>query len=192
MTEELQNPKFRKTGYIQIYTSEGKGKTTASMGLALRALGSGWKVLIMQFCKGGDRCKYGEYNALNSLKDNIRKNLKYKNCGFDKVVYKANLTDEDKLEAQKGWFYIIHNAKEYDMIVLDEINIALDLDTIHIDQVLDFLKNKPKRLEVVMTGRIGRPEIREKLFEVAHLITGMNPIKHYIDIGVKSRRGVEY
>ena len=190
--EDLYNPLFRKNGYIQIYTSTGKGKTTASMGLALRALGSGWRVLIMQFVKGGAREKYGEFNALNSLKDEYKKNLKYKNCGLDKVIYSGNLTDEDKLEAQKGFFYVLHNYKEYDMIILDEVNIALELGLIHLDQFLEFLNNKPKRLEVVLTGRLTKPEIKDKLYEMAHLISEINPVKHYWEVGVQARKGIEF
>lgn len=188
----LYNPKFLKTGYIQLFIGSGKGKTTACMGTALRALGSGWRVLIMQFCKGGERERYGEYNALKLLKPEILKNLKYKNCGLDKVIYKSNLTDEDKLEAQKGLWYVIHNAKQYDLLILDELNIALDLDIIHLDQVINFLNNKPKRTEIIMSGRITNLELRNKLFSMAHLISEIEPIKHYWQIGVHARKGIEY
>lgn len=193
--DDLYNPKFLKKGYIQIYTGSGKGKSTASMGLALRALGSGWKVLIMQFVKGGPREKYGEFQPLMQLRKYVpeyKERLKYKNCGLDKVIFKNNVTDEDKYLAQQGFWYIIHNHKEYDMIILDEINIALDLDLIHLEQMLDFLDKKPKRLEVVMTGRLVTPEIREKIFERAQLISDITPIKHYYDIGVGFRKGIEY
>lgn len=184
---ELINPDFGKLGYIQVYTGDGKGKTTASLGLAVRALGQNWKVLIMQFCKGGERDKYGEYNALMSLKDSVRRRLKYKNCGLDKVVYKANLTDEDRLEAQMGWNYILHNHKEYDLVILDELNIALDLDIIHLEQVKEFLLNKPKYLEVVITGR----NVKQELVNIVHLVSKIEPVKHYWDIGVASRKGIE-
>lgn len=187
MNNDLTNPNFKRHGYIQVYYGEGKSKTTASMGLALRALGKKWKVLIIQFVKGGEREQYGEYLAFNSLKPELRANLKYKNCGLDKVIFKANLTDEDRLEAQKGWWYLLHNYKEYDLIILDEINIAIDLDIVHLEQVMDFLKNKPKRLEIVMTGRNARQEIRD----IAHLVTEMKPEKHYWNIGVPAREGIE-
>lgn len=186
--EELHNPSFKRRGYIQVYYGDGKSKTSACMGQTLRALGRGWDVLIMQFVKGGDRENYGEYLGLNALKPEVRKHLKYKNCGLDKVIYKSNLTDEDRLEAQKGWWYVLHNYKKYDMVVLDEINIAIDLDLIHLEQVCEFLKNKPKRLEVVLTGRNAHPNI----IDMAHLVTEMRPEKHYWNIGVNAREGIEY
>lgn len=185
--EDLKNPRFSKRGYIQIYHGLGKGKTTCSMGLAVRALGHGWRVLVMQFVKGGDRLKYGEYRSLTALKPELVKNLKYKNCGLDKVIYKANVTDEDRYEAQKGFFYIIHNYEQYDLIVLDEINIAVSLDLIHLDQLKDLLRNKPKHLEIVLTGREAHPDI----LEMAHLVTEMQPEKHYYKIGVGFRKGIE-
>ena len=188
MANLLHNPKFNRYGYIQIYYGDGKCKTTASMGLALRALGKGWKVLVMQFVKGGDKRKYGEYNGFMALNDEVRKRIKYVNCGLDKVVYKANLTDEDRYEAQQGFWYVLHNAKEYDLIILDELNIALDLDIVHLDQVKEFLETKPKYLEVVITGRNAKPEIRE----LAHLVTEMKPEKHYYTLGVQSREGIEW
>ena len=187
MTEDLKNPNFKRHGYIQVYYGNGKSKTTASMGLALRALGKGWKVLIMQFVKGGPREQYGEYLGFKALKPELRANLTYKNCGLDKVTYKANLTDEDRLEAQKGWWYVVGNYKKYDLIILDEINIAIDMDIVHLEQVTTFLQSKPKRLEVVLTGRNARPEIRE----LAHLVTEMKAEKHYWDIGVGARDGIE-
>ena len=188
MDTELHNPTFKRRGYIQVYYGDGKSKTCASMGQALRALGKNWKVLVMQFVKGGEREKYGEYLGFNALKPELRKNLKYKNCGLDKVVYRANLTDEDRLEAAKGWWYVLHNYKEYDMLILDEINIAIDLGIVELEKVIEFLNNKPKRLEVILTGRNARPEI----LELAHLVTEMKPEKHYWNIGVSSREGIEW
>lgn len=185
--KELINPNFDKRGYLQVFYGDGKGKTTASMGLALRALGQGWKVLIMQFVKGGNREQYGEYNSFMSLKDDVRKRLKYKNCGLDKVIFKENITDEDRLEGQLGWNYVLHNHKEYDLIILDELNIAIDLDIIHLAQVKEFVLNKPDYLEVVITGRNAKPTIRK----MAHLVSKVEAEKHYWDLGVAFRKGIE-
>jgi cob(I)alamin adenosyltransferase len=188
----LTNPSFTKRGYVQIYTGDGKGKTTACMGLALRALGQGWKVMIMQFTKGGSREKYGEFNALNSIETKFRKNLKYKNCGFDKVLFKSNMTDDDKLEILKGWWYILHNHDQYDLIIMDEINIVIDLDIIKMEDVQKLIVEKPNNLELVFSGRIANPDKEKKLFDSAHLVSKINPVKHYYEIGVNSREGIEY
>lgn len=180
--KNLINPKWSKAGYIQIYTGEGKGKTTAAIGLACRALGQNMKVLIMQFCKNNNDS--GEYKCLTRN----NKNLTYKCCGIDKFPLVSNIATEDKDKAALGWEYVVWNEKQYNLIILDELNIAIDLKIINIKNILYFLENKPKDLEVVITGRNAHPDI----IKMAHLVTEMKPIKHYWDIGVKGRCGIEY
>jgi cob(I)alamin adenosyltransferase len=176
------NPRFLKHGYIQVYTGDGKGKTTASIGLATRALGRGWSVLIMHFCKNKNT---GEYECLKNVNTG---NLVHMSADNPNIPYKEYMSDEMKLDNLKAWWYVIHNYKKFDLIILDELNIAIELDMIHIDDVIKFLHNKPKNLEVVITGR----HVNDKISEVAHLVTEMRPVKHYWDIGVKARKGIEF
>lgn len=184
----LHNPCFNKIGYIQVYTGDGKGKTTASLGLALRALGRGWKVLIVMFTKGGS--DYGEIHSFTNLSDDIKSRFKVINSGLTRIVYKNNVNDEDKAEIRKGWEFAKNAIKncEYELVILDEANIALDLGLIELDDMLNTLKNKPKGVEIVLTGRNAHPDV----VELAHLVSEIKPVKHYWDIGVEAREGMEY
>ena len=173
-------------GYIQIYTGDGKGKTTASLGLALRALGHGWKVLVIQFTKGDQGTTYGEIASAGQFLPN----LKVHQFGMDRVVYKHNICIEDYKEARKGW-ELAKNAiesGEYQLVILDELNICIAMNMIKISEVKDVLLSKPENLEIVLTGRYAHPE----LVAMAHLVTEMQPIKHYFDMGVMARQGIEY
>lgn len=186
--QELINPQFDERGYIQVYTGDGKGKTTASLGLTMRALGRGWNVLIVMFTKGGTN--YGELYSFKELMQNLSNKLKIVQAGVDRIVYSSNINDEDQVAIAKGWDIAKDAAKsnEYKLIVLDEINIAIDLGLIEINDVKDFLQNKPLDLEIVMTGRRAHPEI----VEIAHLVSEIKPIKHYWDIGIPAREGIEF
>lgn len=187
-TNKLYNPDFDNHGYIQVYTGNGKGKTTASLGLAMRALGRGWKVLIVMFTKGGN--DYGELISFSQLCPGLKDSVKIVQAGLDRIVYTNNIAEEDKKQIQKGW----HTAKkaiknnEYQLIVLDEANIALDLNLIDLNDMVETLKNKPDNLEIVLTGRNAKQEI----IEIAHLVSEIQPIKHYWDKGIKARKGIEY
>lgn len=184
----LINPNWAKHGYIQVYTGNGKGKTTASLGLAMRALGRCWKVLIVMFTKGGD--DYGELKSFRNLSDEINNNLTIVQAGLDRIVYTDNKNDLDKEEVQKGW-QLAKKAilnDEYNLIILDEANIAIDLGLIELEEVLDILKHKPEDMEIVLTGRNARPEI----IEIAHLVSEITPVKHYWDTGIAAREGIEY
>lgn len=184
----LINPDWAKHGYIQVYTGDGKGKTTASLGLAMRALGRCWKVLIIMFTKGGN--DYGELNSFRNLSPEISKNLTIVQAGLDRIVYSDNKTQNDKEEIQKGWQLAkkaIEND-EYNLIILDEANIAIDLGFIDVNEVVDVLKNKPEEMEIVLTGRNANP----KIIEIAHLVSEIKPIKHYWDTGIVARKGIEY
>lgn len=184
----LVNPQFEEHGYIQVYTGNGKGKTTASLGLTMRALGRGWNVLIVMFTKGGDN--YGELYSFTDLSSVLTNKLKIVQAGVDRIVYAKNINEEDIKTVKKGW----ETAKEaiqsqqYKLIILDEANIAIDLGLIDLDEMLEALKNKPDNVEIVLTGRNARPEI----IEIAHLVSEIKPIKHYWDKGIKARRGIEF
>lgn len=173
-------------GYIQIYTGDGKGKTTASLGLALRALGHGWKVLIIQFTKGDQGWSYGEIASSTKFHEN----LDVYQFGMDRVVYSQNINIEDFKEAKKGWELAKEAIKsnKYQLIILDELNICTDMGMIKVSDVKETLLNKPDGLEIVLTGRRAHPE----LIAMAHLVTEMKPIKHYFDMGVMARQGIEY
>lgn len=182
------NADKKDQGYIQVYTGNGKGKTTAAMGLSLRALGQGKKVNITMFTKGGNN--YGEIKAFNKLQPDVRKNLTINQAGLDRIVYTSNETEEDKKIMQKGW----ENAKkvikngEADVVVLDEINIALDLNMIDEKDVIETIKNKPKNVEIVMTGR----NAHQSIIDVADLVSNIQEVKHYYNKGVMARQGIEY
>lgn len=187
-SNNLINPNWAKHGYIQVYTGNGKGKTTASLGLAMRALGRCWKVLIVMFLKGGD--DYGELNSFRNLSPEISKNLNIVQAGLDRIVYSDNKTPEDEKEIKKGWELAkkaIQND-EYNLIILDEANVALDLGFIDVDEVAQVLKNKPEEMEIVLTGRNANP----KIIELAHLVSEIKPVKHYWDTGIVARKGIEY
>lgn len=185
---ELINPSWEQHGYIQIYTGNGKGKTTASLGLAMRALGRDWKVLIIMFTKGGSN--YGELTSFKNLSPNINKNLTIEQAGLDRIIYAANKNGDDEKEIKRGWEIAkkaIQND-EYQLIILDEINIAIDLKILDIDDVIEVLKNKPQNMEIVLTGR----NAHKKAIEIAHLVSEIKPIKHYWNLGIEARKGIEY
>lgn len=185
---KLINPNWAKHGYIQVYTGDGKGKTTASLGLAMRALGRCWKVLIIMFTKGGD--DYGELNSFRNLSPEISQNLTIVQAGLDRIVYQNNKTEADSAEIKKGWELAkkaIQND-EYNLIILDEANIAIDMGFIDLQEVIEILKNKPDEMEIVLTGRNAKQEI----IDIAHLVSEIKPIKHYWDTGIAARKGIEY
>jgi cob(I)alamin adenosyltransferase len=185
---DLINPNWEQRGYIQIYTGNGKGKTTASLGLAMRALGRNWKVLLIMFTKGGNN--YGELTSFRNLSSTIQENLTIEQAGLDRIIYADNMTNDDETVIKAGWEsakQAIKNNK-YQLIILDEINIVIDLKILDVDEVVDVLKNKPKNMEIVLTGRNAHP----KLIKIAHLVSEIEPVKHYWDMGINARQGIEF
>jgi len=170
-------------GLIQVYTGNGKGKTTASLGLALRAIGHGHKVLIIQFMKGN--INYGELEASKRLSPY----LTIKQMGRETFVSKSNPDPIDIRLAQDG-FALAKKAiagKEYDIVILDEINVAVDYGLIPLSELLQLIDSKPATVELILTGRNAKPEILEK----ADLATEMVELKHYYQNGVQAREGIE-
>ena len=170
-------------GLVQVYTGNGKGKTTAAFGLALRAIGRGLKVYIIQFIKGG--FDYGELYIVDKLP-----NLTLKAFGTGKFVTEKPPGKADVELAEEAFALAEEVVKsgEYDIVILDEINVALNLKLIQIEKVLELIKNKPKHVELVLTGRYAPNEI----IEAADLVTEMKEVKHPFNKGFQARKGIEY
>jgi cob(I)alamin adenosyltransferase len=170
-------------GYIQVYTGSGKGKTTAALGLALRAAGHGLKVRIIQFMKGW--IDYGELNGVRMLGANVQ----IHQAGRDTFVNRNSPDAEDVRMARQGWELAreIVLGGQADIVVLDEINCAVDFGLIPEAEVLDVIRRKPDGMELVLTGR-GAPD---SFVEIADLVTEMREIKHYYAKGVDARVGIE-
>ena len=168
-------------GYIQIYTGEGKGKTTAALGLTLRAVGAGKKVLFAQFVKGQ---KYSEIKAIEQFLPNVV----LKQYGLKFFIDKLP-SEEDIKSAKAGLTELaeIIKSSDYDIIVLDEVNIALYYDLFSVEELIEILMNKKEETELILTGRYAPQE----LIEIADLVTEMKEIKHYYQQGVIARKGIE-
>jgi cob(I)alamin adenosyltransferase len=173
--------KDEKRGYIQVYTGNGKGKTTAAIGLAIRAAGAGLKVYIAQFMKLGD---FSEIKALERFSDLIT----VEQFGLDHFVG-GKPSPEDVAAAQKGLERVeaIMATDEYKVVILDEINMATQLGLIDTQALLTLIVNKPYDLELVITGRYASPLI----IDAADLVTEMKLVKHYFKKGVMARVGIE-
>jgi cob(I)alamin adenosyltransferase len=170
-------------GLTQVYTGEGKGKTSAAFGLGLRAIGRGLKVYVVQFIKGG--FDYGELHIVDDLP-----NLKLKAFGRGKFVTEMPPKDEDVKLAKEAFKLAkkVVNSDEYDLVILDEINVALNLKLVDVKEVIDLIKNKPKHVELILTGRYAPSEV----IELADLVTEMKEIKHPYTQGIPPRKGIEY
>lgn len=166
---------------IQVYTGNGKGKTTAAMGLALRASGAGLKVYIGQFVKG--RC-YSEIKALKKIA-----NIKVEQFGR-RCFIKKEPEPIDAEMARRGLEKIkqVIAQKRYQLIILDEINIALRFKLINLDDLVRLIKSVPRKIELVLTGRYAHPEI----IKLADLVSEIKEKKHYYTKGIKARRGIEF
>ncbi len=207
-----------KKGLIHVYTGDGKGKTTASLGLALRAVGQGFKVFMIQFMKGG--AYTGEYIAAKNYLPNIEiqqfgrpcikqlKQMKIKGysigktkpeemydviredieCGACRYCFLNDDVQRDYIE--EGFKKALEVVMEggHDLVILDEINVAMSLGFLNPELVMNMLANKPETVEIILTGRNAPDEI----IEMADLVTEMRLQKHYFDKGISARRGIEY
>jgi len=168
-------------GYVQVYTGDGKGKTTAALGLALRAAGHGLKSYIAQFMKGQ---RYGELDALAALPA-----IQLEQFGGPRCLRREELGAEDAARAQQG----LARAREqmlsgqYDLVILDEVNVALWFGLLQLDEVLDLLQVRPAGVELVLTGRRAPAELCAR----SDLVTEMREVKHYHALGVMARAGIE-
>lgn len=168
-------------GYVQVYTGNGKGKTTAALGLTLRAVGAGHKVFIGQFVKG---MTYAELDSLAMLSDQVT----VRQYGRD-VFIRNNPKPED-IEKAKAGFAEIREAVtsgDYQLVIMDEGNIATSLKLLSVEDIFDLIDHKHESTELVITGRNADPQLIER----ADLVTEMKEIKHYYKAGVKARVGIE-
>lgn len=167
-------------GLIHVYTGDGKGKTTAALGLAMRAVGQGMKVAFLQFLKGipcGEHLFAKQYNPFEIVQISV-------GDSFNKSK------EQSSQEAQETLVYAEQEilSGKYDLVILDEIFIAISQGLINVKQVLDLLDAKPSSVEIVLTGRKAPPEIVQR----ADLVTEMLMIKHPFTEGTSARRGIEY
>jgi len=170
-----------KKGYVQVYTGDGKGKTTAAMGLTLRAVGAGFHVYIAQFIKMG---RYSEIKALNRLSDQVT----VEQYGLGRFVNRTP-SKKDIQIAQKGLERVrnVMASKDFDVVILEEANIAAKYGIIRVQDLVKLIISKPKEIELIITGRYASPRV----IEIADLVTEMAVVKHYYKKGVKARVGIE-
>ncbi len=174
-----------RPGYVQVYTGDGKGKTTASLGLVLRAAGYGHKSCVISFMKGDPN--YGELRAFEQFMPDL---VDYHLAGRPNFVDPSNPDPEDIRVAQEGLDVARQSVMsgEYHVVVLDEINVAVTLGLIDAADVVDLLKSRPRHVEVVMTGR----DVPEELARHADLISEVKAQRHFYDAGIPARRGIEF
>ena len=172
-----------KKGYVQVYTGNGKGKTSAAIGVAVRAAGNGFKSLIVQFMK------VYPYSELESLKK-LSEWISVKQFGKDDFVYKQETPSPEDLKIAKSAIEFVKNQmvnKEYDIVILDEIIVSIYFGLLKINEVIELIKLKPEPIELILTGRYCPDEI----IDLADLVTEMKEVKHYYNSGVLSRKGID-
>jgi len=176
---------MRSGGLVQIYTGAGKGKTTAAIGAGIRAVGQGLSVHMIQFLKGGKNFPpYGEILAIRDIP-----HFTVEQFGPDHFIRANRISDEDRKIVRQG----LNRAREaltagYDIVILDEINVLVQLGLATVDEVLELLRKRPSGTEVIITGR-GAPE---ELISYADLVSRIDAVKHPYDRGIQARVGIEY
>jgi len=172
-----------KKGYVHIYTGTGKGKTTAALGQALRAAGSGLKTFFVMFMKD---FSYGEIQSIKHLSDWIR----LEQYGNDAFVFRKQQPDNNDIETALHALNQVREAMlstKYDMVIMDEVCVAIHFELLKTEDVLSLFDEKPEPVELILTGRYCSPELIEK----ADLVTEMQEVKHYYQKGVAARKGIE-
>jgi len=174
-------------GLVQVYTGDGKGKTTASIGLAIRAMGSGLRVLMVQFIKG--TWPTGEVRAASAFDPGFR--IVSAGRGFVELGQRSESDRVSSAEAASEallFAWDCMTSGKYDVLILDEINCAVSLGLVPVEDVLQMIREKPEGVELVLTGRGADPRI----LEIADLVTEMREIKHPFRMGIAARRGIEF
>lgn len=172
---------IKPSSQIHIYTGDGKGKTTAAFGLALRAAGAGFNVRIYQFIKGPKFCERAIFRGMT--------NVSVTHFGNDRFI-KGKPTSKDVARARGGICRVIKDIKAHkpDMVILDEVNVALDLGLLSVSDILSVMNYKSCSIDIVLTGR----SCPKALYKYADLVTEMRKIKHPFDSGEKARCGVDF
>jgi cob(I)alamin adenosyltransferase len=169
-------------GLIQVYYGTGKGKTTAALGLAFRATGHGFKVHMIQFMKG--EVKYGEIKAAKNWP-----NLTITQFGRPEIIAEPEKVDIEEAKKALALAKKTIEEGEYDILILDEVGVAIEMELINVKDVIEILKAKPPHQEVILTGRYMHP----KLLEMADLVTEMKMIKHpFVTQGLQARKGIDF
>ncbi|MDD5687603.1 MAG: cob(I)yrinic acid a,c-diamide adenosyltransferase [Elusimicrobia bacterium] len=169
---------------IQVYTGNGKGKTTAAIGLSIRTLGHGMKVCIIQFFK--DKNFYGEQNVLSKLKKINFYSFAQKHPCFYKNIKIKDIKNE--CSEITGLIEKIFKENKYDLLILDELNVVIHDGFVDVEKIVNLLKKRPKTMEIVITGR----SAHKKILKLADLVTDMRLVKHPYYKGIKSRKGIEF
>lgn len=177
-------------GLVQVFTGDGKGKTTAALGTAIRAIAKGWKVAFVYFDKGGSH--YSEREFLVSHFSYLASVFP---TGLDRIdaqtgKFRFGVTDEDRKEAERGLKIVedLFQKGEHRVIVLDELNSTVDLGMLDLERVISVLKTKPSNVELILTGRNCPDEIKE----LADLVSEVKMVKHYFYQGVQAREGLDF
>jgi len=184
---EKVRSKLIDRGILIVNTGDGKGKSTAAFGTAMRAVGHGYKVAVVQFIKGnwstGEQKIFETFDEITHI------------VSGDGFTWDTQDKSQDIASAEKGWEKVLelietarNNPKDLHLLVLDELNIALSLGYLNTEKIVATLKNKPEALNIVVTGR-GAPEA---LIEVADTVTEMKPVKHAFESGIQAQRGIEF
>lgn len=169
------------TGYVHVYTGNGKGKTTAALGLAMRAAGAGLRVFIAQFAKGSD---HSELHSFGKMRDQVT----LRQYGRESFIVGAAGGDDVRI-AHEGLEEIreVVASGDYDLVILDEANIATYFSLFSVDDLLDLIDSRPEHVELVLTGRYADPRVMSR----ADLVTEMREVKHYYQQGIAARAGIE-
>ena len=170
-------------GLVQVFTGNGKGKTTAALGTVLRAAGHGLRIFVVFFMKGD--YSYGEFSTLSCLP-----NVDVASFGLRRFMKPGEVNPEEAEQARLALAAAREAALggEYDLVVLDEVNVAVGFNLISVDDVIKLIQDRPPGVELILTGRYAD----KQLIEMADLVTEMVKVKHPFDKGVKARRGIEY
>ena len=175
-----------KDGLVIVYTGKGKGKTTAALGIALRAIGHNYKICMIQFIKGS--WHYGEMTSSKRLEPEFE--LIAVGKGFVGIIDDKSPREEHERVAQDALSLSREKirSEKYDIIILDEINYAINLGLIKLEDVLDLIKKKPTKLNIVLTGN----HVKNEIIEIADLVTEMKEIKHPFKSGIKAKKGIDF
>jgi cob(I)alamin adenosyltransferase len=168
-------------GYVHVYTGDGKGKTTAALGLALRAAGAGLRVTVAAFMKNGDSAEFG-------MLERLQAGIQVHDYGSGCFIC-GQPASRETMRAQRGCRAIqgMMSSRQFDLMILDEANMAVACGLLSADALLDLIRAKPAELELVITGRYAHPDV----IAAADLVTEMREVKHYYRQGVQARPGID-